>query len=117
MLNERLGSKKVRKGDRVVVVAGNCKGQHGVVTGCCEDSVLVGGINLRKKHVKKTKENPQGGIISIEAPLHVSNVRPCDEAGVALKVKVQVNELGERELYYVRDGQRIVWRSIKRCKN
>jgi large subunit ribosomal protein L24 len=117
MQNEKLGSKKVRKGDRVVVIAGNCKGQHGVVSGCCEDSVLIDGINLRKKHVKKSKENPQGGVITFESPVHVSNVCPCDEEGNALKVKVLVNEQGERELYYMRDGQQIIWRSVKRSKN
>ena len=115
MLNvAKKGSKKVRTGDKIVVIAGNAKGQTGTVLACVGDKVLVQGLNLCKKHVKRSQQHPKGGVIEIERPIHVSNVRPCDDEGRPLKVKIQVNENGGRELYYMKDGQPVVWRSMKR---
>ena len=117
MVNEqRTGSKKVRTGDKVLVTAGNSKGQSGVVLACMDDKVIVQGVQICKKHVKKSQQNPQGGTIEMERPIHVSNVCPCDEEGNALKLKVRTNDNGERELYYLKDSQPVVWRSMKRSK-
>lgn len=116
MDGQELGSKKVRKGDRVVVIAGNAKGQHGTVEACYGDRVIVGGVNLHTRHIKRSQAHPQGGRIDVEGPIHVSNVCACDEAGHALKLRMQVNGQGERELVYVKDGQAVVWRSMKRAK-
>ncbi len=110
------GSKKIRAGDNVVVIAGNAKGQTGTVLACVGDKVLVQGVNLCKKHVKRSEQNPKGGIVEFEKPINVSNVRPCDSEGRPLKLKVQVNEQGERELFYMKDGERVVWRSMKGSK-
>lgn len=67
--------KRIRKGDRVVVIAGKAKGQQGNVTRVTEDGVYVENVNLVKRH---TKPNPQanqpGGIIEKEAPIDASNV-------------------------------------------
>ncbi len=117
MLNvAKQGSKKVRAGDKIIVIAGNAKGQTGTVLACVGDKVLVQGINLCKKHVKRSQQNPKGGVVEIERPIHVSNVRPCDDEGRPLKLKIQVNENGERELYSMKDGQRVLYRSMKRSK-
>ena len=106
-------TKKVRSGDRVVVIAGNSKGQHGVVKSYRNDRVILEGINVRKKAVKPSQQNPKGGFAEIEAPIHISNVRPCDEQGKPLKVKINVNDKGERELCAVaKDGTRSVLRSV-----
>ena len=114
---ERKGSKKVRTGDKVVVIAGNAKGQSGVVLACEGDRVVVQGVNLCKKHVKRSEKNPQGGVVEFEKSIHVSNVQPCDDAGNALKLKIRTNDEGFRELYYYKqDGQPVVWRSIKRSE-
>ncbi|MGR3951430.1 MAG: 50S ribosomal protein L24 [Chlamydia sp.] len=110
------GSKKVRAGDKIIVIAGNSKGQTGTVLACIGDKVFVQGVNLCKKHVKRSQQHPQGGFVEIERPIHVSNVCTCDEAGRPLKLKMQMNEANERELYYIQDGQRIIYRSIKRSK-
>ena len=114
MDGQEVGSKKVRKGDRVVVIAGNARGQQGTILMSSGDRVIIGGVNMRKKHVKKSKENPKGGRIDIEAPIHVSNVRPCDEKGLPLKLKVRTTEPGVRELVYLKEGKPEVWRSMKR---
>lgn len=70
----------VKKGDNVVVISGKDKGKKGVILESFpkKDRVLVEGVNIVKKHAKPSQENPQGGIINREAPIHVSNVMPLD---------------------------------------
>ena len=68
---------KIRKGDEVVVIAGDHKGSKGKILEFLRDKnrVLVEGVNLVKKHEKKTQDNPQGAIVEREASIHFSNVR------------------------------------------
>lgn len=67
--------KRIKTGDNVVVIAGKSKGVTGKVIKVLDDLVFVEGANLVKKHVKPNPQLQQtGGIISREAPLHVSNV-------------------------------------------
>jgi large subunit ribosomal protein L24 len=63
-----------------MVISGKDKGKQGVVLASYpkKDRVLVEGINVVKKHSKPSQVNPQGGILSQEAPIHVSNVMPLD---------------------------------------
>ena len=70
-------SKKIKKGDEVVVIAGDHKGNKGKILEVIrtKNRVLVEGVNLVKKHERKTQENPQGAIVEREASLHVSNVK------------------------------------------
>ncbi len=70
---------KIKKGDTVQVIAGSQKGKKGVVTAVIKDAnrAVVEGINIRKKHMKPTNNNP-GGIMEIEAPLHISNLSLLD---------------------------------------
>jgi len=70
----------VKKGDKVRVISGKDKGKTGVILAAYpkESRVLVEGVNIVKKHSKPSQANPQGGIISFEAPIHVSNVMPID---------------------------------------
>jgi large subunit ribosomal protein L24 len=70
----------VKKGDKVRVISGKDKGKTGVILAAYpkESRVLVEGINIVKKHSKPSQANPQGGINSQEAPIHVSNVMPID---------------------------------------
>ncbi|HMB00048.1 MAG TPA: 50S ribosomal protein L24 [Spirochaetota bacterium] len=67
---------KLKKGDPVVVIAGKEKGKQGKILDILrhQEKVLVEGINIVKKTIKKTQENPSGGITSREAPVHISNV-------------------------------------------
>ena len=66
---------KIRKGDEIVVRAGKDKGKRGTVLSVGEDTVVVEGINLAKRHMKP---NPQkgtsGGIVEKEMPIHISNI-------------------------------------------
>jgi len=110
-------SKKIRAGDKVLVTAGNAKGQNGVVIRCVGERVLIQGVNMYKKHVKRSQQNPKGGIIEMERPINISNVSPCDESGKKLKVKVRFNDEGQKELVCQKDGQLVAWRSMKHSKN
>ena len=67
---------KVKVGDNVKILAGKDRGKEGkvIVTLRKKDKVVVEGINIIKKHMKPT-QNSEGGIISVEAPIHVSNVK------------------------------------------
>ena len=68
---------KVKVGDKVKVIAGKDKGKTGTVRFTLKkcDKVVVEGINIVKKHMKPNNTNETGGILSVEAPIHVSNVK------------------------------------------
>jgi large subunit ribosomal protein L24 len=67
---------KIKKGDRVVVIAGKDKGKEGVVMRALpsENRVIVDGVNIAKKHQKPKSATTPGGIIDKDMPIHVSNV-------------------------------------------
>jgi large subunit ribosomal protein L24 len=68
---------KIKKGDTVVVIAGDEKGKSGKVLQVLPETgrVLVEGVNFVKKHMQKSEENPAGGIVEREAALAISNVK------------------------------------------
>ena len=70
----------VKTGDKVKVIAGKDKGKEGgvVKTIAAKDRVVVEGVNIVKKHQKPNNQYPQGGIVELEAPIHVSNVQLLD---------------------------------------
>ncbi len=79
-------SKSIKRGDEVVVISGSHKGNRGKVLEVQHNKnrVLVEGVNLIKKHQKKTQENPEGAIIEKEASIHYSNIMAAtryDERG------------------------------------
>jgi large subunit ribosomal protein L24 len=109
-------TKKVRKGDKVLVTTGNSRGLNGTVMKVQDNYVVVQGLNLKKKHVKRSEANPKGGIVEMEAPIHISNVRICDDSGKALKLKAVIEKDGERKLCYMQDNKKIIYRSMKTPK-
>jgi len=70
----------VKKGDTVQIIAGDHKGNTGRVLHVYRDKnlVVVQGQNIAKKHVRPSRRNPQGGRISVEQPIHISNVLPVN---------------------------------------
>ena len=68
---------KIKVGDNVRVITGSNKGKEGKVLKVlrAENRVLIDGVNIIKKHVKPNRENETGGILEVEAPLHISNVK------------------------------------------
>ncbi|MEP6777709.1 MAG: 50S ribosomal protein L24 [Chthoniobacterales bacterium] len=67
----------VHKGDQVEVISGNFKGSTGKVLGVMarKQRVLVEGVRMIKRHLKKSQDNPQGKIAEREGPIHISNVK------------------------------------------
>jgi large subunit ribosomal protein L24 len=79
----------VRKGDNVEVISGNFKGSSGKVLEVIarKQRVLIEGIRLIKRHLKKSQDNPQGKIAEREGPIHISNVRVLEKGERAPKGK------------------------------
>ena len=98
---------KVKKGDLVVVTAGDNKGKQGRVVEVNRDNdrVVVEGVNLVKKHRKPSAQNPQGGIESIAAGINVSNVKLIDAKGNATRVGRRRNADGKLERYSKKSGE------------
>ncbi|MAW40369.1 MAG: 50S ribosomal protein L24 [Kiritimatiellaceae bacterium] len=70
---------KIKRGETVEVIAGDDKGKSGKVlmVNIEQGRVLVEGVNFVKKHMQKSEDNPQGGVVEREAPLAISNVKPA----------------------------------------
>jgi large subunit ribosomal protein L24 len=100
--------KKIRKGDKVVVLAGRDKGKQGTVLRVFEDSrVLVENVNMIKRH---TKPNPNkgvtGGIIEREAPIHASNVALFNPAtGKGERVGMRAMQDGSKVRFFKKSGE------------
>ena len=107
-------SKWIRKGDRVLVIAGNDKGKAGEVLSRSDDRVVVQGINVRKKHMRRTQEMQGGRIIEMEMPIHISNVALCNKDNQPLRLKVKVEKNGERFLMVLDGSKESVYRSMKK---
>ena len=100
------GKFKIKKGDQVVVITGRDKGKKGEVLEVlrAESRVRVQGVNVVKRHRRAT-QNDTGGIISMEAPLHISNVAHVDpESGAATRVGFKVRD-GEKVRVAKRSGK------------
>ena len=100
------GKFKIKKGDQVVVITGRDKGKKGEVLEVlrAESRVRVQGVNMVKRHRRAT-QNDAGGIISMEAPLHISNVAHVDpESGAATRVGFDVKD-GEKVRVARRSGK------------
>ncbi len=91
-----------------MVITGKDKGKKGRVIAAYpkENRVLVEGVNLVKKHQKPNPSNPQGGIITKEAPIHVSNVMPIDpKTGLPTRVGYRILEDGTKVRIAKRSGE------------
>jgi large subunit ribosomal protein L24 len=92
---------KVKKGDTVVVIAGKDKGAKGKVIAAYprQDKVLVEGVNRVKKHtrISTTQRGAKtGGIVTQEAPIHVSNVQVLDSDGNPTRVGYRIDDSGQK---------------------
>ena len=102
-----MASAKIKKGDKVVVLAGKDKGTPGEVTQVLpsEGKVIVAGVNMITRHRKPTQNNPQGGLERREAPLAVSNVAVADpKSGKATRVRFEERD-GKKVRVAVKSGE------------
>ena len=105
-----MGKMHVKTGDTVIVIAGKEKGKKGkvIATYPKKDRVVVEGLNLVKRHTKPSQNNPQGGIITKEAAIHVSNVMLVDpESGKPTRVKMVHQADGTKVRTAVKSGKAI----------
>lgn len=101
---------RIRSGDEVVVIAGKHKGRRGKVLRMVPDTdrVVVQGVNVVTKHVKPGRENPQGGIVKHEAPVHISNVMLADpQTGDPTRVRFKLLDDGRKVRVAVKSGEQI----------
>jgi large subunit ribosomal protein L24 len=98
----------IKKGDMVVVNAGEDKGKQGKVLSVdpTKERAIVEGVNMMKKHTKPSATHPQGGIIEQEAPIHISNLTLIDPStGAPTKVGRKVQEDGTIVRYAKKSGE------------
>ena len=103
-----MGKMKIRRGDRVKVISGNHKDEEGTVVRVDREKnrVVVQGVNLRKRHRKPSQANPEGGIVSFEAPIDASNVMLIDPStGEPTRVRAGTDESGAKTRVSVRSGR------------
>lgn len=106
-------SKKIRKGDKVVAIAGNYRGQVGQVLSCAGEKAIVQGLNVRKRHMKGQGTQP-GRIVELEKPIHISNLKVCSDDQKPVKLKVKFDDKGQKQFYYKKDGVDILYRPVKK---
>lgn len=84
----------IKKGDTVKVISGESKGKEGRVLriDAVSGRAVVEGANLIKKHSKPNAQNPQGGIVEQEAPIHMSNLMIIDGKGIATRIGKKKDE-------------------------
>jgi len=103
---------KIRKGDTVLVIAGKDKGVSGTVleVNSKGSEILVEGVNRVKRHTKETTSErgvKVGGILTVEAPVHISNVMLVDGDGKATRIGVRKDENGKNVRISRRTGKDI----------
>ncbi|MBI4539264.1 MAG: 50S ribosomal protein L24 [Gemmatimonadetes bacterium] len=101
---------QIVKGDRVRVIRGNYRDLEGTVLRVmvATGRVVVEGVNQRKRHQRPTPSNPEGGIITFEAPIHISNVMLIDPStGKPSRVRSRAEPDGTKERIAVKSGNPI----------
>lgn len=105
-------SKWIKRDDKVFVRSGNDKGRIGKVLARNKNRIVVQGVNVRKKHMKKRDQKAGGEIIEIERPIHISNVALCSKEDRPVRVKVKLKENGAKDLYYLDGSKEVVIRTV-----
>ena len=101
---------RIAKGDTVKVMRGDDKGKEGVVLRVLPKTgrIVVKDVNVVKRHRKARRPEEQSGIVSMEAPIHVSNVMLVDpKSGDATRVRTRIDEDGTKERIAVKSGEAI----------
>ena len=100
----------IKKGDTVVVIAGNYRTKEGKVLEVIRATgkAIVEGVNMVKKHTKPNAAQPQGGIVEKEAPIHISNLMNKDpKTGKPTRIGRKLNDKGKLVRYSKKSGEEI----------
>ncbi len=100
----------IKKGDTVMVIAGNAKGQQGrvLMVDKRNQKAIVEGVNMVSKHERPTNDNPQGGIVKKEAPIHISNLKVIDGSGKPTRVGRKLDEKSEKLVRYSKNTGEVI---------
>lgn len=100
----------IRKGDTVMIIAGDSRGQQGKVLRIDTDTnkAIVEGVNLVSKHTKPNAKSPQGGIIKKEAPVHISNLKLVDNSGKPTRIGRKIDPKTEKLVRYSKKSGEVI---------
>jgi len=99
---------KLKKGDKVMVIAGKSRGKTGVISRVLpkENAVLIDGLNVVKRHRRPTRAGRKGQIVDVPRPIHASNVQLLDpKTGKPTRIRIVRTEKGERERVAAKSGE------------
>lgn len=99
---------KIKSGDTVKVIAGDHKGSEGKVLKVLKDKnkAIVEGVNMVKKHTKPSAQNPQGGIVEKEAPIHISNLSLLTSKGETTRVGYRMD--GDNKVRFSKKSNEVI---------
>lgn len=100
----------IKKGDTVMVITGESKGQQGRVLKVDVESkrAIVEGVNMVSKHTKPNAKNPKGGIVKQEAAVHISNLKVIDAAGNATRIGRRLDEKEAKIVRYSKKSGEVI---------
>lgn len=100
----------IKKGDNVMVISGENKGQQGkvLIVDTKKNKAIVEGVNLVSKHTRPNADNPKGGILKKEAPIHLSNLMLIDGSGNATRIGRQIDEKSEKLVRYSKKSGEVI---------
>ena len=101
-------ARHVKKGDMVAVIAGDDKGKVGEVLSVDAEvgKVVIQGVNRVYKHLRPSRQHPQGGRIQKEMPIRISNVLPVDpKTNLPTRVGLRINDDGSKERFAKKSGE------------
>jgi len=101
---------KLRIDDEVVVIAGKNRSQRGriIAVDRKRGRVIVQGVNMRKRFQRPTQENPKGGVVEMEAPMHITNVQYYDsKSKKPSRIKAGVDKNGKKVRVLVKSGKEL----------
>lgn len=92
----------IKKGDNVIVIAGDHKGEQGkvLIVDAVKQRAIVEGVNLVSKHTRPNAENPKGGILKQEAGVHISNLKIVEKSGKPTRVGRKLDEKTGKSVRY-----------------
>ena len=100
----------IKKGDTVMGITGESKGQQGRVLKLMPDSnrAIVEGVNMVSKHTKPNADNPKGGILKQESPIHISNLKVVDGSGKPTRVGRKLEGKDNKSVRYSKKSGEVI---------
>jgi len=107
-MTKKMTKLKIKSGDTVQVIAGDHKGTEGKVLKVFVDKnkAIVEGVNMVKKHTKPSAQNPQGGIVEKEAPMHLSNLSLLTSKGETTRVGYKME--GDKKVRFSKKSNEVI---------